>query len=136
MPGGAGIFCAGMTLTNGAGFGGDADYVVAPIGEVTALPATLTFTPANWFMPQEVTVFAIDDAVVDGGDIKVFAPQLKTVALVQGPLLIKGGGGVGSLGVIGPLMLPGELNIKPPTGDVQAITTLLATTLRSPSASS
>lgn len=38
MPGGAGIFCAGMTLSNGAGFGGDADFVVAPIGEAN-LPA-------------------------------------------------------------------------------------------------
>ncbi len=38
MPGGAGVFCAGMTLTGGAGFGGDADYVVAPIGEAN-LPA-------------------------------------------------------------------------------------------------
>ncbi|AJP72533.1 alpha/beta hydrolase [Sphingomonas hengshuiensis] len=38
MPGGAGIFCAGLTLSDGAGFGGDADFVVAPIGEAN-LPA-------------------------------------------------------------------------------------------------
>ena len=38
MPGGAGIFCAGMTLKYGAGFGGDADYIVAPIGEAN-MPA-------------------------------------------------------------------------------------------------
>jgi len=33
MPAAAGILCAGMTLSKGAGFGGDADFVVAPIGE-------------------------------------------------------------------------------------------------------
>lgn len=38
MPGGAGIFCAGMTLVKGVGFGGDASYFVAPIGEAN-LPA-------------------------------------------------------------------------------------------------
>jgi acetyl esterase/lipase len=38
MPGAAGIFCAGLTLENGPGFGGDASYVVAPIGEAN-LPA-------------------------------------------------------------------------------------------------
>jgi len=38
MPGGAGVLCAGMTLSKGSGFGGDADFVVAPIGEAN-LPA-------------------------------------------------------------------------------------------------
>ncbi|MCW3836985.1 alpha/beta hydrolase [Sphingomonas canadensis] len=38
MPGAAGVFCAGMTLVEGAGFGGDASYVVAPVGEAN-LPA-------------------------------------------------------------------------------------------------
>ncbi len=90
----------------------------------------LTFTPANWFIPQEVAVFAIDDPVVDGGDVKVFAPQLHTVAPVQGPLLIQGGGGFGSLAVVGPLMLPGETNIKPPTGDAQAVTADSITVLK------
>jgi hypothetical protein len=41
---------------------------------------TVTFTPGNWSTPQTVTVFAVDDAVVDGGDTKVFAQQLHTVA--------------------------------------------------------
>ena len=33
MPGAAGIFCAGLTVNDGPGFGGDADFVVSPIGE-------------------------------------------------------------------------------------------------------
>jgi hypothetical protein len=85
---------------------------------------TVTFTKDNWNIPQTVTVSAFDDKVVDGGDLKVFAPQLHTVAPVQGPLLIQGAGGFGSLNVIGPLMLPGETNIKPPTGEVADATDL------------
>lgn len=40
--------------------------VVDAAGQVTATPASLTFTPANWNVPQVVTVTAIDDAVVEG----------------------------------------------------------------------
>jgi hypothetical protein len=35
-------------------------------GQVTASPATLTFTPANWYVPQTVTVSAVNDLLVDG----------------------------------------------------------------------
>lgn len=38
MPGGAGVFCAGLTIENGPGFGGDASFITAPIGEAN-LPA-------------------------------------------------------------------------------------------------
>lgn len=37
MPGGAGVFCAGMTFAS-SGFGGDAAYIVSPIGEAN-MPA-------------------------------------------------------------------------------------------------
>jgi hypothetical protein len=40
--------------------------VSTDIGEVTVNPGTLTFTPLNWFMPQQVTVTGVDDAAVDG----------------------------------------------------------------------
>lgn len=33
MPGGAGVFCAGLTIESGPGFGGDAAFIVNPIGE-------------------------------------------------------------------------------------------------------
>ena len=35
-------------------------------GEVTVSPATLTFTPANWNVPQAVTLAGVADGVVDG----------------------------------------------------------------------
>ena len=34
--------------------------------EATVAPATLTFTPANWNVPQVVTVTGVDDVAVDG----------------------------------------------------------------------
>jgi hypothetical protein len=40
--------------------------VSTDIGEVMVNPGTLTFTPLNWFMPQQVTVTGVDDAAVDG----------------------------------------------------------------------
>jgi len=50
MPGAAGIFCAGMTLVDGPGFGGDAQYVVSPIGEAY-LPTELP-PPAGKSLPR------------------------------------------------------------------------------------
>ena len=38
----------------------------ADAGEVTAAPATLTFTPDNWNVLQTVTVAAVNDTAVDG----------------------------------------------------------------------
>lgn len=35
-------------------------------GQVRTLPASLTFTPANWNTPQTITVYAVDDAAVEG----------------------------------------------------------------------
>lgn len=34
--------------------------------QVTFAPATLVFTPANWSVPQMITVAAVDDAIVEG----------------------------------------------------------------------
>ena len=38
----------------------------ADTDEVTATPATLTFTPNTWNLPQSVTVTGVDDPIVDG----------------------------------------------------------------------
>ncbi|MEI9950586.1 MAG: Calx-beta domain-containing protein [Pseudomonadota bacterium] len=35
-------------------------------GEGTVSPASLTFTTANWAMPQNITVTGVDDAIADG----------------------------------------------------------------------
>ncbi|NJO78637.1 MAG: cadherin-like domain-containing protein [Cyanobacteria bacterium RM1_2_2] len=36
------------------------------VGEATAAPTLLTFTPSNWNVAQSVTVTGVDDAIVDG----------------------------------------------------------------------
>ena len=79
----------------------------------------LVFTADNWYIPQMVAVTALDDAVIDGGDTKVFAPIANTIAGIQGPLFIDGAGGEGSGAGLGedPFMLPGENN---DVGDVVA----------------
>jgi Ca2+-binding RTX toxin-like protein len=85
----------------------------------------LVFTAANWNIPQTVEVVARTDELVDGGDTKVFASRPSTLIDIQGPLLIDGAGGSGSLEALTPaVLLPNadpalrETNVKTPTGDV------------------
>ena len=42
------------------------DLTSSDLSEGTVSPASLTFTPANWDVPQSVTVTGVDDSVVDG----------------------------------------------------------------------
>lgn len=44
----------------------DVTITLNPGTQVTATPATLTFTAANWNVAQTVTVTAVDDALVEG----------------------------------------------------------------------
>jgi len=48
----------------------DADVVLtvtsADSGEVSVSPASLTFTPADWHLPQTVTLTGVDDGLIDG----------------------------------------------------------------------
>jgi Big-like domain-containing protein len=44
-----------------------------PDTQVTTSPASVTFTPFNWHVPQPVTVAAVDDAVAEGGHFGVIA---------------------------------------------------------------
>ncbi|HEX4527586.1 MAG TPA: hypothetical protein VH108_12695 [Gaiellaceae bacterium] len=52
---------------------------------------TLTFTHDTWNLPQTVTVFAVDDAIVNGDGIQVFAPNARSLDQIRGPLNIQGG---------------------------------------------
>ena len=76
----------------------------------------VVFNSSNWYIPQTVKVAAIDDAVVDGGDTKVFATQLDLASNVEGPLTIQGGPGPdhSELTSREPQLLPGETNFPPP----------------------
>ena len=51
----------------------------------------LTFTSANWNVAQTVTVRALDDSLIDGGDVQVFAPGPRTLDGLRGPLRVEGG---------------------------------------------
>lgn len=54
------------TLALGTQPTGDVVVSVAWTDQVTVSPATLTFTPENWDVPQTVTVTAVDDSDVEG----------------------------------------------------------------------
>ncbi|WP_369815973.1 calcium-binding protein, partial [Anabaena sp. CA = ATCC 33047] len=44
----------------------DVTITLNPGTQLTTIPNTLTFTPANWNIAQEVTVIALNDAVIEG----------------------------------------------------------------------
>ncbi len=47
----------------------DVTITILPDVQTTVSPATLTFTPANWNVPQTVTVTAVEDALAEGAHI-------------------------------------------------------------------
>jgi large repetitive protein len=47
----------------------DVAVAIATDTQVTAAPATVTFTPANWNVPQDVTVRAVQDLIVEGDHV-------------------------------------------------------------------
>ena len=69
--------------------------------------------PDNWDTPQVVAVYAIDDAVIDGGDAKSFARGTERASTIRGPLTIEGGTGDGvERPLSDPYLLPEENNNK------------------------
>src|SRR6185436_18543571 len=78
--------------------------------------------PNSWNVAQTIYVRAINDLVLDGSDTQVFAPELHTVNKIRGPLILEGAAGSGSLSLPAPLMLPGELNVRPSDGNVITFT--------------
>ncbi len=82
----------------------------------------VTFTQSNWDVPVRIGVRAKDDAVVDGGDTKVFADGPNTLSQILGPVVVDGAGGEGSLvGISPPVSLPNETNVKESTGNVDSV---------------
>ena len=71
-----------------------------------------------------MTVRAIDDTFVDGGDTQVFPARFHTVTGIRGPLLIDGAGGGGSLELPPVVLLPrdtvapDETNQRVPQGTI------------------
>ena len=50
----------------------------------------LTFTHDDW-APKTVTVYAVDDSLVNGDGVQVFAPKARSLDEIRGPLNIQGG---------------------------------------------
>ena len=87
--------------------------------------AQLVFNQANWNIPQEVTVKAIDDNFVDGHDALVFPPADQRVDQIRGPIIIDGGVKVSTEPFLNnPALLPGEQNFPLPDGTLSAVGTV------------
>ena len=56
------------------------DVTSADTGEVTASPATLTFTTATWNTPQTVTVTGVDEAIDDGDQVTVVTAAVRDIS--------------------------------------------------------
>ncbi|MCH9023100.1 MAG: hypothetical protein IID32_10110, partial [Planctomycetes bacterium] len=95
-------------------FNDSGDLVTHHEIQVAVSPSQLTFDPENWDSPKTVTVTAIDDDFIDGGDVKAFAPVAKRVNLIRGPLTINGGEDPeADRSIPAPIMLPGETDPEP-----------------------
>ncbi|HKK93768.1 MAG TPA: hypothetical protein VJ925_10050, partial [Longimicrobiales bacterium] len=86
----------------------------------------LVFTPENWFEPQTVTLQAIDDDFIDGGDALVFPAFEERVNEIRGPLTVRGAPLAGEERFLNdPFRLPEETNERAPDGALdEAVTNL------------
>ena len=93
-------------------------------GEAVITPQ-VRFTPANWFTPQTVEVKALNDQVVEGSNVLVFAAVTERVNNIRGPLIIDGGIQITEDRFLNnPFMLPGETNLRVPDGSVTSAGTV------------
>ncbi|NOR30694.1 MAG: hypothetical protein GQ539_06320, partial [Sulfitobacter sp.] len=81
------------------------------------------FDAGNWNVAQKITVMAIDDDIIDGGDAKVFAAFDERVNSIRGPISVIGGVSPTAVELNNPILLPGESNEKLPSGTADSIET-------------
>lgn len=82
---------------------------------------SLTFDASNWWIPQNVTVEAIDDDKEEGIDWLYFPSQPSFLAYIQGPIFLSGDEAANVPGIRSPELFPGEtdpLVFVPPEGAV------------------
>ncbi|MBK8118781.1 MAG: hypothetical protein IPK39_05825 [Sulfuritalea sp.] len=88
-----------------------------------AIVPQLLFTRDNWSTTRTVSVMAIDDAVVDGGDALVFPAFEERVNAIRGPLTVVGGSLAGEERFLNnPFRLPEETNDPQADGSVGTVT--------------
>jgi Ca2+-binding RTX toxin-like protein len=104
-----------IEITSGPG-AGQLRFVIAVGGSVVTVDRPWDTQELATF--ESGFLVRIDDTDVDGGDTKVFAPGPNTLSQILGPVFVEGGGGEGSLGLPDPVLLAGETNVKPSTGNV------------------
>ncbi|MFT7227617.1 MAG: hypothetical protein ACI8PW_000192, partial [Methylophilaceae bacterium] len=83
-----------------------------------------------WNKSQSVKVAAVDNKVLEGGDLKVFAAMDEQVNRLRGPIFIDGGLQAGAANILSaPLMLTGENNLPQIEGSVSSAITVAGNTL-------
>ena len=100
---------------------------ITPLSDGTTTASTLSFDASNWWIPQIVTVAAVD--IIDPNSpllhpgTKQFAVQPHLLSDIKGPLEIEGGTGGAVHPLIAGVVLPGETNaavlpiaVQPPEG--------------------
>ncbi|MCP4455411.1 MAG: hypothetical protein GY809_28460, partial [Planctomycetes bacterium] len=105
----------------------DASVAITPdsLGRAVITPQ-LVFNENNWDTSQVVTVMAIDDDVVDGGDALVFPEFEERLNAIRGPLTIQGGALVGGERFLNdPFRLPEETNKRQSDGTLTSTGTNL-----------
>ncbi|MGY8734184.1 MAG: hypothetical protein ACKVK0_18785, partial [Pirellulales bacterium] len=87
--------------------------------QIEANATSLTFTSANWNIPQTITVSGITDDHIDGDAAISFPDAKRQVTDIRGPLSINGFEPDGQeRDLEDPLLVPGELNLPPPDGTI------------------
>ncbi|MHC4427668.1 MAG: beta strand repeat-containing protein, partial [Planctomycetota bacterium] len=84
----------------------------------------LEFTDSNWNVRQTVTVMAINDDFIDGGDALVFPAFEERVNAIRGPLTLEGNVLVGQERFLNdPFRLPEETNFPQADGTITSVGT-------------
>ena len=103
---------------------------ITPVGSTVAdsdgamtLRQYVRFDADNWATAQTITVLAIDDDIIDGGDAKVFAAFNERVNSIRGPISVIGGTSPTAVELNNPILRPGETNDKLPSGTADTIET-------------
>ena len=125
-----------ITVSLAAGGVVDGAYSITPDSKGSAtVTAQLVFAQDvnawnAWNKVQSVVVTAVDNTVIEGGDLKVFAAMDEHVNKIRGPLFIDGGVRYSEDAALNnPYMLPGEKNFPLVEGSLTGSSSVGSNTL-------